>query len=540
MLARTAPRGKRLNPLSTSQRIEDDYRRYLLSGYAPRSERFRRAFGDALTHNFRLTRGPYLQAAPPFEPGASVRDLIGAGVLHHAFERLRPDAFPIDRPLHQHQESAIRKAVAGRNIVVATGTGSGKTECFLFPALQRLFEEHDAATLEEPGVRALLLYPMNALANDQLRRLRQLLADFPEITFGRYVGETERGERRAAEQFRERFPGERLLPNELLSRDAMKERPPHFLLTNYAMLEYLLLRKDDTPFFDGPTGRHWKILALDEAHVYDGADGAEVAMLLRRVRDRVVASEHGRLQCFATSATLGRRPHDYPALVEFAEDLFDERFEWDADDETRQDVVGAVRKRMAREDAAYELPPAVYAPLLALVREGAGLNALKELLQQHRVVVPDAVASATTLPALLSSLLGRDRRVVRLQIRIEDGGVQLSEAADIAFGDPAATEDLVALIELAVTARASGTDESLIPARYHFFLRVSTPRTIPTSRRSSSHATIAARAACRRDAFRACSRSEPAAAAARSTWSGSAGASGSSRRLPTQRSRTCC
>src|SRR6266545_7925565 len=68
-------RGKRLNPLLTSQRIEDDYRRYLLSGYAPRSERFRRAFGDALTHNFRLTRGPYLQAAPPFEPGASVRDL---------------------------------------------------------------------------------------------------------------------------------------------------------------------------------------------------------------------------------------------------------------------------------------------------------------------------------------------------------------------------------------------------------------------------------------------------------------------------------
>ncbi|MGT2548893.1 DEAD/DEAH box helicase, partial [Streptococcus milleri] len=146
--------------------------------------------------------------------------------------------------LYAHQDAALRKVRAGRNVVVATGTGSGKTESFLLPILDDLVRESEAGTLG-PGVRALLLYPMNALANDQLKRLRQLLADRPEITFGRYTGDTRNSEREARENFSVLNPGEPILPNELLSRERMRETPPHILLTNYAMLEYLLLRPLD-------------------------------------------------------------------------------------------------------------------------------------------------------------------------------------------------------------------------------------------------------------------------------------------------------
>jgi ATP-dependent helicase YprA (DUF1998 family) len=128
--------------------------------------------------------------------------------------------------------------------------------------------ERKAGTLARPGVRALLLYPMNALANDQVKRLRRLLAPFPDVTFGRYVGETAQGQREAEQAFRERYPNEPRVSNELLSREAMQDRPPHILLTNYAMLEYLLLRPADSPLFDGPNAGRWRFIVLDEAHVY--------------------------------------------------------------------------------------------------------------------------------------------------------------------------------------------------------------------------------------------------------------------------------
>src|SRR5262249_55111746 len=150
--------------------------------------------------------------------------------------------------------------------------------------LHHLFQEEANGTLQLPGVRALLLYPMNALANDQLRRLRRVLANYPSITFGRYTGETEEKDREAEDRFREQYPQEPLLRNELMSRTRMRVSPPHILLTNYAMLEYLLLRPEDCEFFDGSTGKHWQFLVLDEAHIYDGASGIEVAMLLRRLK----------------------------------------------------------------------------------------------------------------------------------------------------------------------------------------------------------------------------------------------------------------
>ncbi|MFC5851068.1 DEAD/DEAH box helicase, partial [Streptomyces chlorus] len=217
--------------------------------------------------------------------------------------------------------------MAGRNLVVATGTGSGKTESFLLPVLNALAAEHARGTLG-PGVRALLLYPMNALANDQMKRLRRLLAETPHITFGRYTGDTKDDPHRAADTFEQLNPGEPRLPNELFSRREMRATPPHILLTNYAMLEYLLLRPQDMDLFEGEHAGGWRFIVVDEAHVYDGARGAELAMLLGRLKDRVGRGRD--IQAIATSATVGAEENP-AAVTAFAQALFDVPFHWDAD-----------------------------------------------------------------------------------------------------------------------------------------------------------------------------------------------------------------
>ena len=296
-----------LHPIDTTKKIDDTYKRYLKTIYPFRNEDLRLAFAQKLDERDRLVKGPLLEASPPFKAERSVGDLVKEGVLHRSFFDLcRDDTIPYNRPLYLHQERAIRNVVERRrNLIVATGTGSGKTESFLIPILNHLFQEEEAGTLSRSGVRALLLYPMNALANDQLKRLRKLLSEYPAVRFGRYIGETHHSRSRAEEQFREEWNTEPQ-SNELLSREEMQEHPPHILLTNYAMLEYLLLRPQDTSLFDGATGQFWRFIVVDEAHVYDGASGIEVAMLLRRLKDRIVQSEQGRITCIATSATLER------------------------------------------------------------------------------------------------------------------------------------------------------------------------------------------------------------------------------------------
>lgn len=448
-----------MNPLEVSKRIEESYTNYLRTAFSTQRGEWRDDFADALRSGLDLVKGPYLQATPPFELAASLADLVHDGVLSDGFRRLPPKAFPPDRRLYRHQDTAIRKALDGRNLLIATGTGSGKTEAILFPVIEMLLREAAAGTLSQPGVRALLLYPMNALANDQVRRFRSILSAFPEITFGRYVGDTKEKPREAQNVYDALFLGEPRLPNELLSRDEMREAPPHILITNFSMLEYLLLRPDDHAFFDGDTGSHWRTVSLDEAHVYDGADGAEIAMLLRRLRDRVVTSETGCLRYIATSATLGSEA-DYPALVEFGHSLFDEAFE-------QSDIVGPTRLPLARVPTEYELAVEAY-PALCAADDAA---AVRRVLEECCPAAAARVATDASRGAALHAALGPDRRIARLQAALDAGILPLADAAAVAFSDPGAVADLVSLVDLGVAARADENEASLLPARYHFWIR---------------------------------------------------------------------
>ena len=212
----------------------------------------------------------------------------------------------------------------------------------MIPILNHLFTQKESGKLT-PGVRALLLYPMNALANDQLKRLRNLLCNYPEITFGSYTGETEEHEKDALEKYRKMYKGEKPLGNELISREKMKEQPPHILITNYAMLEYLLLRPDDNVFFDGPYAKDWRFIVLDEVHTYTGAKGIEMSMLLRRLKERVLIDKSQQLKFVGTSATIGRGKKDFKDVAKFGEKLFGEKVCWNDSEKKKQDIIHGER-----------------------------------------------------------------------------------------------------------------------------------------------------------------------------------------------------
>lgn len=333
-----------IHPLETTEKIRTTYINYLQTIKPFQDAELGKEFSQAINAQDMLVKGPLLQVAMPYRKDKSIHDLVDEGVLSPRFEQLCSSALDYDRPLYAHQVKAIRKAVEGRNLVVSTGTGSGKTETFLIPILDYLLREQDAGTLQQPGVRALLLYPMNALANDQMKRLRRILEHYGAITFGRYINieETPETDKEANIAFDMMYgKSEPPIDNEFKSREKMHAEPPHLLITNYAMLEYLLLRPQSTSLFDGETGKHWKYIVLDEAHVYDGANATEIAMLLRRLQDRVAGEKHGKIKGIATSATLGSGEKDNLQVAEFASKLFNKSFVWNESDENEQDIVRA-------------------------------------------------------------------------------------------------------------------------------------------------------------------------------------------------------
>ncbi len=449
-----------MDAIATSTLLSTTYRRYLRSLLPVRDRGLAVALADCIAASPLLTKGPLLEATPPYRTGSSLRDLIGEGVLDPAFARLGGPALPLGRPLYGHQEQALRKAAAGRNLVVATGTGSGKTECFLLPVLAALTAEHEAGTLG-PGVRALLLYPMNALANDQLRRLRGLLADVPQITFGRYTGDTPQRAAEGASLFESLNPGEPRLPNELLSRQEMRDDPPHLLLTNYAMLEYLLLRPADMELFEGKHGGHWRFVVLDEAHVYDGAKAEEVGMLLRRLRERVGRGRgDAAFQAIATSATVGDHPR---AVMDFAAKLFDAPFEWVDGDPARQDLVGAQRVDIPAGPLWGPLGPADYVGLAASADPAAALLG-------RAADDPVAAGLGGRDPALL---LAHEQTMARLRTLLARSPRLFTSLAAEVFADadgPRAEAALAALVAVGAKIRdAAGAP--VLSARYHLFAR---------------------------------------------------------------------
>jgi ATP-dependent helicase YprA (DUF1998 family) len=475
-----------INPVELAKLVEERYRRYLRTTFYFRDPVLRSSFEQALLGSGHLYKGPFLESTPVFKKGLSPRQLFQE-LLGTVPESAFLAAVQDDRPLYKHQEEAIRRVFAGRNVVIATGTGSGKTEAFLYPILLHLYREFIAKELC-PGVRALVLYPMNALANDQRDRLGAPDTAPPGIssildsrqaafrfTFGQYIGETPKDEndtfRNARSRLEARYPGELVLRNE------MWKSPPHILLTNYSMLEYLLLRPEDSELFDGGRAKWWTFLILDEAHQYRGAKGIEMAMLIRRLKERLRSGgRSGEFRCIATSATIAGGEADRDAVAAFAERLFDEEFR-------PEDVVmGDVENLPEANRAA--LPLEIYPVLGEILKnpDSAGLARLAQLVSQMNA----ETASSQPASVVIGGLLLSDGRTAQLRRLISGTMPEPPESADEdTFRDVAAIANKVfadapedrrvaalsQLVELLVRAKNPASGSPLLSARYHFFLR---------------------------------------------------------------------
>ena len=205
--------------------------------------------------------------------------------------------FPKTRFPYRHQVAAWEslKAEPARSAIVSTGTASGKTECFLMPILDDLVREYEQTRQPLLGVRALFLYPLNALINSQRERLGAWTAGLNGgVRFCLYNGATP-----------ERVPAatEAATPEQVQCRRTLRATPPPILVTNATMLEYMLVRNDDQPIINQSQGQlRW--IVLDEAHTYLGSNAAEVSLLLRRVVHAFGANPEN-VHFVATSATIG-------------------------------------------------------------------------------------------------------------------------------------------------------------------------------------------------------------------------------------------
>ena len=292
-------------PLAVREVISE-YRRFLRTSYRFLDEHLRRQFEEHLDRTDVIVRGPYVTLAREFERGRTLREVVEA-------KELAPDLLQARWPfgeerLFRHQEAALAAGRAGRSFVVTTGTGSGKTEAFLLPVLDGILRRKREGVT---GLQAVLLYPMNALANDQLERLRRLLRGSSlDLSFALYTGDSD-----AAAQSLGEAPAE----TERLTRARIRSDPPDLLLTNYKQLEFLLIRREDRQLFT----RSLRYLVLDEIHSYRGALATEIACLIRRLKAHA-GLRPGELVAIGTSATVASKEGGSEALARFATTLFGE------------------------------------------------------------------------------------------------------------------------------------------------------------------------------------------------------------------------
>nr|WP_148591494.1 DEAD/DEAH box helicase [Streptomyces sp. WAC01526] len=375
-----------MRPTLEAQGLKESLLQYLSTTYGLADEGARKALhaflGNETTGMF---RGPYLRLRTPFTPADD-------GWQQH-LDWVRTDGWTP----YAHQARAFARLTskdghAPQPTLVTTGTGSGKTESFLYPVLDHCARERAAGN---NGVKAVFLYPMNALATDQAARINQLLTDYDELSgvrAGLYIGE------KAATHYDRVYT----------RRQDMQLSPPDILITNYKMLDLLLQRAADAPLWDGSDIRY---VVVDEFHTYDGAQGTDVAMLLRRLAIAVDANRPGKplgtITPVATSATLasGTDEDGVRQLLSVATNVFGAEFTEDA-------IVGEDRLTVDEFILGNDesIPDARFLPgqatppetLTALPDPAAGPEALADLAEA-------VTGSRTTDPVALGAALKRNR-----------------------------------------------------------------------------------------------------------------------------------
>lgn len=398
----------------------------------------------------------------------------------------QPEKYPSTRRLYCHQAESVlisQSELEENNkpgIIVTAGTGAGKTESFLLPVLNNLYQK--PRKRGESGVRAIFLYPMNALVNDQVDRLDRWLNDQPEepdrVTFLHFTSETPEDAKALS---RSVLANIRPNPSRLLTREEGRANPPDILITNYSMLEYMLCRPQDAPFF----GTALRAVVLDEVHLYGGTLAADICLLLRRVAIRAGVSQEEILH-IATSATLGGSE---PDQRKFGSALFSKDIS----------LIRAVYGRPHRRDLASVQPPEVPAALESI--NAAPLETVPLINTEARSLVRDP-ATAAIARSCVASLVSQSviesivnetapARVLHRALshaplvhaldqmfweRAKDGHsvVRLREVASHLFPGVAggiAEKSTTALLQLCARARNEPEDLPVVPHKLHIQVR---------------------------------------------------------------------
>jgi hypothetical protein len=561
---RTVEARHRYTPSRLVAKLRDQLTRYIESAY-PLSDgaliRARRKLLREHDQGHLLAQQPFVETTPRYQGHDGGYTSLGLPAHQAEFldqlTRTPKDhgqgtlLFPA---LYKHQALAFQHyLVGGADLVVATGTGSGKTECFLVPMLASLWTEaHERpASFGVRGVRALVLYPMNALVNDQVARLRVLLgserlaARFRDLpsgrhpTFGMYTGRTPyAGPREASKdatrvapllqnylrlpekirailQERGRFPSKDLdaflaaqeseeittktgkvqqrhhwekrlrtgpRDRELLTRHEMltssKGNAPDVLVTNYSMLEYMLMRPFERPIFEQT--KAWLeqpgtqfLLVLDEAHMYRGAKGAEIAFLVRRLCARLgILGCPEKLRVIATSASLGGEDARTTAQ-HFAADLTGKPVK------SFEIVFGSREKPSPVGEGDHTVASALSAVDLSLLHGAHDEHDTARSLQWQETFAPlwqilgaQEEPSETTFAASLHALLSGQPWVNKVLELTAGQALPLDTLAERVFpGYPEARKATEVLLSLGTLARAAPDEPSLLPSRIHMMFR---------------------------------------------------------------------
>ena len=277
---------------------------YIETTFPMTNEPFKGSVEKMLANKGSVYHEPYVAVRLPFRVAAE---------MPTCFEAIHPAYLP-----YVHQQKAFERLTGddGRSTLVATGTGSGKTECFLYPILEYCYQHRG-----ERGIKALIIYPMNALATDQAKRIAELIYGSEElrgnVSVGMYVGGQEHTPARMMSEH-----------GVITDHETMLNNAPDILMTNYKMLDYLLVRPKDALLWRDNEPETLKYIAVDELHTFDGAQGTDLACLLRRLKRRLGIYD-GYLCCVGTSATMGSKEND-SNILNYAEEIFGEPFDKDA------------------------------------------------------------------------------------------------------------------------------------------------------------------------------------------------------------------
>lgn len=291
-----------MNIFNIKENLIQDYEAYVKSFLQIKNDRMKKFVEKSLFQDKSLWPSALIQLNPSYKHGASISECIKSGLLHPKTSTIfQKNQKIFDLYLHQLQALQIAESNSNKNFIVTSGTGSGKSLTYFLPIINSILKNRP----EQKTLRAIIVYPMNALVNSQHNEIDSLLKNDPQnlIRISKYTGQESYNEKKN-----------------------VLDNVPHIILTNYMMLELILTRNTERKVFIDRITDDFQFIVFDELHTYRGRQGSDIAYLIRRLKEK---QKNGKVVCIGTSATLassGTIDEKKETIAQFANKIFGSEF----------------------------------------------------------------------------------------------------------------------------------------------------------------------------------------------------------------------